>query len=150
VENLGPLLEDGDAAVRMAAASALGASSAHDEITDLFLGALERPQARDAAREESIALHRALGRLGTDAGFQWLVGRLLGGRRKLFKKPDEGEQLLAVQGLVAEGSGRAADVLERASEAADHLRVGAAARAGARMLRSHTPPEGPMAHGAAA
>jgi hypothetical protein len=149
VEKLGHLLDDRDAAVRMAAASALGACSAHDEVAELFVAALERPEARDAAREELIALHRALGRLGTEAGFGWLVGRLFGGRRKLFKKPGEGDQLLAVQGLVAEGSGRAADVLERASEEADHLRVGAASRAAARMLRSHRP-EAHATHVAAA
>jgi hypothetical protein len=150
VEKLGRLLDDPDAAVRMAAASALGACSAHDEVATLFVAALERPEARDAGREELIAFHRALGRLGTEAGFAWLVARLLGGRRKLFKKPSEGDQLLAVQGLVAEGSGRAADVLERASQDAEHLRVGAASRAAARMLRSHRPQEAYAAHGAAA
>jgi len=147
---LGPLLEDEDAEVRTAAASALGGCSAHDEVAALFLAAIEKLKARDASRDELIHLHRALGRLGTDAGFQWLVGRLFAGRRMLFKKPDEGDQLLAVQGLVAEGSGRAAGVLERASEEADHLRVGAAARAGARMVRSHTPPQGHLSQVAAA
>ena len=150
VEKLAPLLEDHDSAVRVAAASALADCSAHDAVADLFMTALERPEARDADREELIALYRALGRLGTDAGFEWLAGRLFGGRRKLFKKPSEGDQLLAVQGMVAEGSSRAADILERASQDADHLRVGAAARAGARMLRSQRPPEGPMPQVAAA
>src|SRR5207302_7502066 len=133
-----PLLEDEDAEVRTAAASALGGCSAHDEVAALFLAAIEKLKARDASRDELIHLHRALGRLGTDAGFQWLVGRLFAGRRMLFKKPDEGDQLLAVQGLVAEGSGRAAGGLERASEEADDLRVGAAARGVARMVLLHT------------
>jgi hypothetical protein len=150
VEKLAPLLEDRESAVRVAAASALAGCSAHDEVARLFVTALARPEARDAGREELIALYRALGRLGTDVGFEWLVAKLVGGRRKLFKKPSEGDQLLAVQGLVAEGSSRAADVLEHASENADHLRVGAAARAGARMLRSHQPRAGSMAEVAAA
>ena len=119
IETAGPLLEDGDGAVRLAAAAALAACSGHEEVADLFLSALERSDARHADRAELIALHRALGRLGTEHGFRWLVRRLFGGRRKLFKKPSEGDQLLAVQGLVAEGSARAADVLEGASEEAD-------------------------------
>jgi HEAT repeat protein len=150
VEKLAPLLEDRDSAVRVAAASALAGCSAHDEVATLFVTALGRPEARDAGREELIALYRALGRLGTGVGFEWLVAKLIGGRRKLFKKPSEDDQLLAVQGLVAEGSNRAADVLEHASGNADHLRVGAAARAGARMLRSQQPPAAPMAQVAAA
>ena len=149
IARLGLLLEDEEAAVRMAAASALGGYSGHDDVAELLIAALEKPEARDAARDEAIALHRALGRLGTDLGFQWLMGRIFS-RRKLFGKPGEGDQLLAVQGVVAEGSNRAAALLERVSQEADHLRVGAAARAGARMLRTQTPPQGQLAHVAAA
>jgi len=101
IARLGLLLEDDEVAVRIAAASALGACSGHDDVAELLVSVLE--EARDASRDESIALHRALGRLGTDIGFEWLAGRLFG-RRKLFKKHGEGDQLLAVQGLVAEAS----------------------------------------------
>jgi len=149
IARLGLLLDDGDAAVRMAAASALSAYSGNGDVAELFIAALEKPEARDAARDEAIALHKALGRLCTDLGFQWLMGRIFT-RRKLFKKPGEGEQLLAVQGVVAEGSNRAAALLERVSQEADHLRVGAAARAGARMLRTQTPPQGQLAQVVAA
>src|SRR5207237_6971506 len=92
VEKLAPLLEDHDSAVRVAAASALAGCSAHEAVAGLFMTALERPEARDADREELIALYRALGRLGTDAGFDCLVGRLPGGRRKLFNRPTEADR----------------------------------------------------------
>jgi hypothetical protein len=150
IARLSLLLDDEDIAVRIAAVNALGGCTANDEVAELLIAALEKPASRRADREELIAAHRALGKLGSDLGFQWLVGRLLGGRRKLFKKIGEGDQLLAVQGLVAEGGGRAADVLEHVAAGSEHLRVGAASRAGARMLRSQRPPESPDGRVAAA
>jgi hypothetical protein len=131
---LGPLLEHGEAPVRMAAAAALCVSPAHDEVAKLFIAALETSGGRARERDELLGLHRALGRLGTDAGFEWLAGRLVGGRRKMFRKRSEGDQLLAVQGLVAEGSGRAAQLLDRAAFGSEQVRVAASARAGARVL----------------
>lgn len=138
LRHLGPLLLHPDAAVRLAAAEALGAcAGASEGAARLLLSALERPEIGRASREEQIALHRALGRLGSPGGLRFLQDRLTGSGgifRRRSKLDDE--SLLAVQGLVADGSARAVEILEEAARSSPHLRVSASSRAAARLLRS--------------
>ncbi|GAC1340997.1 MAG: hypothetical protein NVSMB23_12000 [Myxococcales bacterium] len=90
-----------------------------------------------APREEQIGLHRALGRLRTAAGLRFLQDRLSGpgGMFRLRSRLDD-ESLLAVQGLVADGSATAIEILEEAARSSPHLRVSASSRAAARLLLS--------------
>jgi hypothetical protein len=136
LQHLAPLLDDGDATLRLAAAEALGGCAAHEDAAAVLVRALQRSEAAQAPRQEQIALHRALGRLGSDAGFRFLQGRLAGARRKLFGKRDDEEGLLAVQGLVADCSVRAVEALARAADDCELLRVAAASRAAVRLRRS--------------
>ena len=136
LEHLSPLLADADVTLRLAAAEALGNCAAHEDAAAILVRALQRSEVADIPREEQIALYRSLGRLGSDAGFAFLQSRLVGSRRKLFGKRDEDEPLLAVQGLVADGSARAMDALATAAEECELVRVAAASRAAVRLLRS--------------
>jgi hypothetical protein len=137
LRHLGPLLRHSDAALRIAAAEALGSCAASDGAARLLLVELEGPQAGRASHAEQVALHRALGRLGTSAGLRFLQERLTdnGGIFRRRSRLDD-ESLLAVQGLVADGSARAVEILDEAARSSPHLRVSASSRAAGRLLRS--------------
>ena len=117
VQHAGPLLTDREPLVRLAAAEVLGRCGAlADEASRLLLASIARDEFAAADRAEQGAFHRALGRLGSAAGFAFLSERLAGPRRLLQRKKRlEDEQLLAVQGLTAEASARSLQALEQAA-----------------------------------
>lgn len=136
IQHLGPVLRQGDPALRMAAADALSAcQDSAEPAARLLVDAITRPDFARFQREEQTTLYRALGRLATPVAFEFLRERLAGSRRRLFarNRPDP-EQLLAVRGLVEDGSARALALLEEGSTAPGPS--GAACRAAAQLLRA--------------
>jgi hypothetical protein len=137
IEHLGALLEQPDAALRMAAADALSrCEDSAQSAADLLVLAAVRPQFAQWQREEQVALYRALGRLRTPHALDFLADRLTGAgkRRLLGRKRPEGDQLLAVRGLAEDASPRALALLDDAATVPGA--VGAACRAAATMARS--------------
>ena len=116
VRTLGSSLTAREREVRLAAVQALGAcSSAAEQASALILQAMDRPQFAKVNKEEQSVFYRSLGKLGSNAGFQFLLERLNQAPRKLFGKRKVLEvQLLAVQGLSEEASLRSAKALEEA------------------------------------
>jgi hypothetical protein len=136
VEHLGPLLRHPDATLRMAAADALSRSEdCAEQAADLLVGVAAGANVSRFQREEQTALYRAIGHLATSRGLEFLADRLAGAKRRLLgRNRAEPEQLLAVRGLVEDGSERALGLLEQRAALADP--VGAACRAAAAMARA--------------
>src|SRR5207237_878178 len=67
-------------------------------------------------REEQASFYRALGKLGSQAGFSYLIERLARPPKGLFgRRKGEQEQLLAIQGLAEEGTPRSLRAIEEAT-----------------------------------
>jgi len=136
IEHLGPLLRDPEVTLRMAAADALsGCDGFAEQAAGLLADAIAAPEFSRLPREEQAALYRALGRLGTPRGLDFLSDRLAGGKRRLLARArGEQDQILAIRGLVEDGSARALGLLEDRGSLSDA--VGAACRAAAAATRS--------------
>jgi hypothetical protein len=136
-----PLLADPEQKVRYAAAEALAALPGKaDDAAAALVAALDRPEAARAERQELIVFHKLLGRLRTARGLAWLDKRLAGGKRGLLaRKGNEESQLLAVQGLAADGSEAAIDALEVATVSNHPPAVLAACRAAYHRLTQGPP-----------
>ena len=144
IHALPPLLTDPEQKVRFAAAEALAALPGKaDDAAQALLGALERPEAALAERQELIIFHKLLGRLRTGRGRAWLEKRLTGAKRRLLaRRGTEESQLLAVQGLAADGSEEALHALEVASVSQHPPAVVAACRAAFHRLTQGAPGAG--------
>jgi hypothetical protein len=136
-----PLLQDPEQKVRYAAAEVLAALPGKaDEAAQALIGALEQPDSRLAERQELIIFHKLLGRLRTERGRAWLGKRLAGAKRRLLaRKGTEESQLLAVQGLAADGGGEALHALEVASVSSHPPAVVAACKAAFHRLTQGAP-----------
>jgi hypothetical protein len=138
-----PLLGHQESAVRMVAAEALAAVPTEQASAAL----LSRMRTLDFAveqRGEREVFFEALGKQRTSSGFAFLSEKLtVPSRNPLQKARAIEEQLLAVRGLVAEGTERACRVLEHAGSPDSHYppAVIAASRAAAAHLRTGTPPD---------
>ena len=137
---LSPLLAQPRRDLRLAAAAALGTSTGQrEQAAALLMGVLARPSQTEADLEELQLLHRALGRLGSAAGFGYLNERLSRSPRWLFgRRKAEKMQLLALQGLVEEKSSRSLKaVLTLLASPKEHsARLLEACRAAAAALRT--------------
>ena len=129
-------------AVRVAAAQALmvglGPVLAEAAAT-LLLEAVKRPHFAAADKEERSAFYRALGKLGSNSGFNYLVERLGQRQKKIFGRQKlTDEKLLVVQALAEESSPRALRTLEDAQMPKSGLPgpVIAACRAAAQHVRA--------------
>jgi hypothetical protein len=138
VQKLAPLLQKPE--LRLASAEALSACGAMaEQAAGPLVEILDGSEAARLTRDELTALHRALGKLGSTAGFNFLAERLSRPRRGLLKRRrSEQDQLLSVQGLAADGSLRALRALEEGSDATlgHPPAVVAACRAAAQSIRS--------------
>jgi hypothetical protein len=81
----------------------------------MLLSAMTRPQFAQVDKEEQTAFHRALGKLGSPSGLQFLLDRLSRPAKGFFgKRKGVEEQLLAVQGLAEDRGARSLKALEEA------------------------------------
>ena len=102
--------------LRVAAVQALsGCLGVAEQAAGIIVAAISSPKFSARDKEERTLFYRSLGRLGSGAGYTFLLEQLsrrskkIFGRRKLIAK-----QLLAVQGLAEDGSIKAARALEDA------------------------------------
>ena len=116
VRTLGASLTASVRPLRMAAVQVLaGCFGAAEPAAGLIVAAIARPQFSALDKEEQTLFYRSLGKLGSGAGYTFLLEQLsrrskkFFGRRKLIDK-----QLLAVQGLAEDGTSRAVRALEDA------------------------------------
>ena len=116
VRTLGPPLTAPLRELRVAAVQALAnCSGAAEQAAGLIVTALSRPQFSALDKEEQTLFYRSLGKLGSGAGYTFLLeqfsrrSKRFFGRGKLIHK-----QLLAVQGLAEDGSSKAVRALEDA------------------------------------
>ncbi len=102
--------------LRVAAAQALAnCSSAAEQAAGLLVEAILRPQFSSLDKEEKTLFFRSLGKLGTGAGYTFLLEQLSRRSKKIFgRKKIIDKQLLAVEGLAEDGSGKAVRALEDA------------------------------------
>ncbi|HEX9578610.1 MAG TPA: hypothetical protein VF993_12715, partial [Myxococcales bacterium] len=83
--------------------------------SNLLLTAMDGPRFAKVDKDERTVFYRSLGKLGAPAGLDFLAGLLAKPPKKLFKRRKGLEaQLLAVQGLVEDGSLRSLRALEDA------------------------------------
>jgi hypothetical protein len=140
VRSLGTALSSPVRPVRVAAAQALAScAGVAEQASTLLLAAMGRPQFGQVDKEEQTLFYRALGKLGANSGFSFLVDRLESKQKKFFKRRKAVEdQLLAVQGLVEEGSLRSLRALEDAllPQSGHPPAVVAACRAAAQHVRA--------------
>ena len=139
VTHLGPLLSGPDATVRMAAAGALGRAGIEAEAAaELFIASIERPAFAEGLREEQTFFYRALGRIESTRGFDFLCDQLAVRRGLFRKKAATATRLLAVQGLSEDRTPRSLRILEEAASpsGAQPPLVASAARAAAARLRA--------------
>jgi hypothetical protein len=116
VRTLGASLTSPSREVRLAAAQALGAcAGAAEQAAALLLPAMQRPRFAKSNKEEQSIFYRAVGRLGSNGGYSFLVERLNRPPRRIFGRKKAVEtQLLAAQGLGEDTSRRATIALEEA------------------------------------
>lgn len=137
---LGELLGAPESSVRTAAAFCLSRCTiVPEQAGRLLLKAMRAPEFQRRESAEQLAFHRALGRLGSLVGFNFLVKRLNEGGSLFRKGRSETLRLMAITGLAEESSTRAMRALDIASarQARQPPSVMDAAHAAALRLRQH-------------
>jgi hypothetical protein len=140
VRHLGPALSAAARAGRIGGGEGRGGGGGGaDAATNLLLTAMAGPRFAQVDKDERTLFYRGLGKLGSPVGLSFLLERLASAPRKLFRRrKGVEEQLLAVQGLVEDGSARSLraleDVLQPSRSSAPA--VVAACRAAAQHLRA--------------
>ena len=116
VRTLGALLTATARPLRVAAVQALASRpGAADGAAALLIGAIARPQFSALDKEEQTLFYRSLGKLGSGAGYTFLLEQLSRKSKKIFgRRKRVHQQLLAVQGLAEDASSRALRALEDA------------------------------------
>ena len=116
VRTLGASLTAPSRPLRAAAVQVLaGCSGAAEQAAGLIVAAIARPQFSSRDKEEQTLFYRSLGKLGSGAGYSFLLEQLSRRSRKFFgRRKLIHQQLLAVQGLAEDGSSKAVRALEDA------------------------------------
>jgi hypothetical protein len=146
LRELPSLLSGSETSVRVAAAQALPPGTAHGErAAALLIAAMARPAFLASKPDERALFYRALGKLGSTAGFDFLVLGLSATTGLFKRRPAEAGRMLAVAGLSEETSVRTLRALEAAADPrhGQPAAVVAAARAAVSRMRT------PLARGAA-
>ncbi|MBS2021949.1 MAG: hypothetical protein JST92_06030 [Deltaproteobacteria bacterium] len=129
-----------DPSVRVAAVQVLAScAGAAERAAALLISAIERPGFASLDREEQALHYRALGKLGSSSGFQFLCEQLSVSKGLFKKKPAENERLLAVNGLAEETSVRTLRALEQAAAPENGQPATVATAARAAVVRMRTP-----------
>ncbi len=116
VRTLGGPLTSPARPLRVAAALALSHCQAvAEQAAGLIVAAISRPQFSSLDKEERTLLYRSLGKLGSGAGYTFLLEQLSRRSKKIFgRRKIIDRQLLAVQGLAEDGTSKAVRALEDA------------------------------------
>ena len=116
VRILGTPLTSPSRPLRVAAAHALAnCSSVAEQAAGLLIAAIARPKFSSLDKEEKTLFFRSLGKLGSGAGYTFLLEQLSRRSKKIFgRRRVIDRQLLAVQGLGEDGSIKAVRALEDA------------------------------------
>ena len=140
VQLLGRLLRAAEGSVRTAAAWVLaGCGGVAEAAGRLLVETIDTDEFDGRDREERLAFHRALGRLGSSAGFTFLSERLNESRGLFRKRPAEEERLLAIAGIAEENAMRSVRALEAAAAADSGQPAAVSAAARAALARAQKP-----------